>query len=234
MEEKKLTDEEIIKALDICYNDVHCSIDCPYFNLNGRNFCQDKELYKDLKRIVLEHSNQKAEIERLKENLANEKKWGKIQTKQTVKETAEKFAKRLKAHLKESYHNLYHADYREGMVYMNLGTLFENIDEIANEITGYKMGNKCWNCARLDKVTLENTELQKQVDELKDICLDCPYKLKFDEIEKQTVKETAKEIYQEIDKSDILVVETQEYGEIEVVPIERLKEIIKSKGVEVE
>lgn len=34
-------------------------------------------------------------------------------------------------------------------------------------------------------------ELQKQVDELKDICLDCPYKLKFDEIEKQAVKDTA-------------------------------------------
>ena len=64
-EEMKLTDEEIVKALDICYNDVHCSVDCPYFNLNGRNFCQDKELYKDLKRIVLEHSEQKAEIERL-------------------------------------------------------------------------------------------------------------------------------------------------------------------------
>lgn len=45
---------------------------------------------------------------------------------------------------------------------------------------------------------------------------------------------TAKEIYQEIDKSDILVVKTQEYGEIEVVSLERLKEIVESKGVEVE
>ena len=67
MQEVKLTDEEIVKALEICYNDVHCSVDCPYFNLNGRNFCQDKELYKDLKRIVLEHSEQKEEIERLTE-----------------------------------------------------------------------------------------------------------------------------------------------------------------------
>ena len=47
-------------------------------------------------------------------------------------------------------------------------------------------------------------------------------------------KDTAKEIYGEIGDSDILVVETQEYGEIEVVPMERLKEIIKSKGVEVD
>ena len=50
----------------------------------------------------------------------------------------------------------------------------------------------------------------------------------------QAVKDTAKEIYDDIDKSDILVVQTQEYGEIEVVPIERLQEIVKSKGVEVE
>ena len=48
----------------------------------------------------------------------------------------------------------------------------------------------------ITELTVENAELQKQVDELKDICLDCPYKLKFDEIEKQTVKDTAKEILQ--------------------------------------
>ena len=44
------------------------------------------------------------------------------------------------------------------------------------------------------RLTEEKAELQKQVDELEDICLDCPYKLKFDEIEKQAVKDTAKEI----------------------------------------
>ena len=50
----------------------------------------------------------------------------------------------------------------------------------------------------------------------------------------EAVKYTVKKIYDEIGNSDILVVETQEYGEIEVVPIERLKEIVKSKGLEVE
>lgn len=40
-------------------------------------------------------------------------------------------------------------------------------------------------------------ELQKQVDELTDICRDCPYKLKFDEIEQQAVKDTAKEIWED-------------------------------------
>ena len=50
------------------------------------------------------------------------------------KETAEKFAKKLKGHLKESYHNLYHAEYRKGMVPINLGTLNKNIDEICKEL----------------------------------------------------------------------------------------------------
>lgn len=53
---------------------------------------------------------------------------------------------------------------------------------------------------------------------------------KIDEVR----KETAKGIYGQIEKSDILIVNTQEYGEIEVVSIERLNEIFRSKGVEVE
>ena len=50
----------------------------------------------------------------------------------------------------------------------------------------------------------------------------------------QAVKDTAKEIYSEIGDDDILVISTQEYGKIEVVPLERLQEIVKGKGVEVE
>lgn len=50
-----------------------------------------------------------------------------------------KFEEMLKAHLKQSYHNLYHADYREGMVSINLGTLIENIDEICKEFTEGKV-----------------------------------------------------------------------------------------------
>ena len=66
MNQKKLTDEEIVKALDICYTFKGCTNECPYFNKNGRNFCvENKALYKDMKRIVQEHAEQKAEIERL-------------------------------------------------------------------------------------------------------------------------------------------------------------------------
>ena len=44
-----------------------------------------------------------------------------------------------------------------------------------------------------------------------------------------SVETVRQQIYEEIDTGDILVVQTQEYGEIEVVPIERLKEIINRK-----
>lgn len=71
-EEKKLTDDTeidvgmIVKALDICYNSPCCTAECPYFNKNGRNLCvENKAFYRDMKRIAQEHAEQKAEIERL-------------------------------------------------------------------------------------------------------------------------------------------------------------------------
>ena len=108
-----------------------------------------------------------------------------------------------------------------------------------------ELSDKEFNCQALRKEKNEYfdkaVELQKKVDELENIgChFNCPL-IDFPDFEceklikERAVKDTAKEIYEEIDKSDILIVQTQEYGEIEVVPIERLKEIIKQKGVEVE
>ena len=71
MEEKKLTDEEIIKAIEKCFAfPMKCEDGCPYFNKHGRNFCvEENAFYKDLKRIVTEHAEQKAEIERLTEEI---------------------------------------------------------------------------------------------------------------------------------------------------------------------
>ena len=107
---------------------------------------------------------------------------------------------------------------------------------------------------RNDDLDLENYELKKQVDELKkkidkeyergyyfgkqdaltsDRKEDCTVQSETSAYDK-AVKDTAKGIYKEIGKGDILVVQTQEYGEIEVVSMDRLKEIIKQKGVEVE
>lgn len=78
----------------------------------------------------------------------------------------------------------------------------------------------------LDKAyEIERANIQAEIADAGTSCHWC---------ERQTVKDTLEEIYKEIGKGDILIVQTQEYGEIEVVPIERLKEIIKKKGVEVE
>ena len=86
-----------------------------------------------------------------------------------------------------------------------------------------------------EEYAIENGELQQQVNELKEHqVIECYGMLKGCDMVKQAVKDTSKEILTEIGESDILVINTQEYGEIEVVPIERLKEIIKQKGMKVE
>lgn len=80
-EEKKLTDEEIVNAYKYCVlEDGNCD-DCPY------KYCGCGISGYDI--LYLTYRLQ-AENERLKENLANEKKWGKIQTKQAEKDTARK------------------------------------------------------------------------------------------------------------------------------------------------
>ena len=212
MEEKKLTDEEIVKALECCVKGETCTT-CPYFikridcvyhrraEDNALDFirrlqyrCSSaikasdewKEKYEKERK---ENAEQKAEIERLKATgllKENEQLKKDLQRKELLRQKAVLYAEEKQA---------------------------------------------------------KNAELQKQVDELKELnakYLDsiesvqagrCRFRC---ELTQQAVKDTAKEIYGEINVSDILVVETQEYGEIEVVPIERLKEIIKRKGVEVE
>ena len=62
--EKKLTDEEIVKAIDKCFAmPMKCEDGCPYFNKYGRNFCvEDKRFYHDVKDLI---QRQKAEIQNL-------------------------------------------------------------------------------------------------------------------------------------------------------------------------
>lgn len=104
-EEKKLTDEEIVKDL---INEINrgewCEltfIECVEVRVLKNSLdlihrMQDdysnlKERYVKVlglnEKVIAE---QKAEIERLKINVANEKKWGKIQANQAEKETARK------------------------------------------------------------------------------------------------------------------------------------------------
>ena len=65
-EEKKMTDEEIVKALENCANDEMCR-ECPYF-INGID-CGNQRSENDyldlIHRLQSENVKQKAEIERL-------------------------------------------------------------------------------------------------------------------------------------------------------------------------
>lgn len=106
-EDKVLTDEEIAKAIlqnieysspityidewgnckDIMLTDIldliHRLQDAKVQALND-----NVELITQYRKQLEENEELVSEIERLKTNLANEKKWGKIQTKQAEKETA--------------------------------------------------------------------------------------------------------------------------------------------------
>jgi uncharacterized Zn finger protein (UPF0148 family) len=95
-EEKKLTDKQVFTAIEKCFAFPNrCEDGCPYFNKNGRNFCvEHKAFYNDLKRIVTEHAEQNAEIERLTE----EKKtlvWLNQDLKKQVDELTDKLGKVL-------------------------------------------------------------------------------------------------------------------------------------------
>ena len=80
MEERKLTDEQVLKALEICGNDGNCR-DCPY-RINNIECCsslekdslaiinslqvENKRLSDKAIALEVETNNQQAEIERLK------------------------------------------------------------------------------------------------------------------------------------------------------------------------
>lgn len=144
MNEKKLTDEEIVKALKCCMRIDGCD-KCPLVEIptieqcrNNKNKCaldlikhlqgENKRLKQSNKntlfvneQVMSENAKQKAEIERLTEENA----------------------------------------YLDG-------------------------------CAKQFLADYQKCEVE--LSEQEDKCLDCPYQLKFNEIEKQAVKDTAKEI----------------------------------------
>lgn len=135
MEEKKLTDEEIVKALEHCYHNRSCEY-CYHNDENGSGeiVCRSRLMEKALDLIhrlqdenkqlksnkfaswklkffnlkeefdkeLSEHEEftkkAKAEIERLKIDIKNEKNWGKIQTKQAVKDAAKEILDEVSKH----------------------------------------------------------------------------------------------------------------------------------------
>ena len=108
-EEKKPPDEEIAKAI---LQQIEYNAGIPYINewqqVKTIKFTEILDFINRLQKTIkyktdcynelcnmnndmaCEISEQKDKIERLKINLANEKKWGKIQVKQAEKETARK------------------------------------------------------------------------------------------------------------------------------------------------
>ena len=176
---KKLTEQEIIEAFEICYLGSQNCEACPFtvHKLECRGGRMDVEVYNLLKR-------QKAEIERLTE----EKK--------------------------------------------------------SDSMLLYASGLAC------EQVKAENAELQKQVDELKDLkftqehCdlyMENKWLKECIEIAKQqAVKDTAKEIFTELLKAENVrkeVVKDELSGGhyiVSVVNVDKIRELAKEKGVEVE
>ena len=94
-EEKTLTDEATIDSLKEMAIKFSKDIYVNRVLANAINLIQDLQAENEsFGETINEASetlrNQRAKIERLKINLANEKKWGKIQAKQVEKETARK------------------------------------------------------------------------------------------------------------------------------------------------
>ena len=94
MDNKKLSDNEIIKALECCTNDDHCG-DC--FLVYGLHDCKEKQLnlLKDALDLI---NRQKAEIERLegeKSCIIEHLKGTRIRLKTAKAEAIKEFAERL-------------------------------------------------------------------------------------------------------------------------------------------
>lgn len=207
MEEKKLTDEEIVKAYSNCADYNNC-FECPLWEEMRRRNCICREIVLGVINCLQSDITEKdIELERARNAINERDEWYAEQKAENERLTEEN------------------------------AILKGNPPILAGRSLGKTIRAKL---LAFDKMKEQNDELQKQVYELK-----LELQGQFDKgvkagclmskvKEQQAVKDTAKGIYKEIDRDDILVVQTQEYGEIEVVPIERLKEIIKQKGVEVE
>ncbi len=211
-EENKLTDEEVLTAIEICFKaNLECC-KCPYFNKNGRNFCiEDKAFYKDMKRIVQEHSEQKEEIEQLSKDY------------ESVVEM----------------NTLFQADHKlmsDKLIALEVETNnqqaeIERLTEESNEMFDrHSIENQAASLL-IDKRNKENSKLQKQVDELtafktEAISMSLYGKGRKDG-EEVAVKDTAKKIYSGLLKEFSI---RKSCGNADVV----VREMALRYGVEVE
>ena len=121
--EKKLTDEEIVRALECMANSLSgtsgYTVDIIPYAIDLIHRLQDENnqlkspkfaswklkffrLKEEFDKELAEHEEftkkAKAEIERLKIDIKNEKNWGKIQTKQAVKDAAKEILDEVSKH----------------------------------------------------------------------------------------------------------------------------------------
>lgn len=206
--EKKLTDEEIVKALDVCYNSPCCNADCPYFNKNGRNLClENKAFYRDMKRIAEKYVKQKAEIERLTEErdmYADDLYW--------------------KAEVRKR------EDFITELTVEN-AELQKQVDELRKPINGKFKDNNALNKA-YESLEKEFTKRSQRLRELqnkenKEQVIECYGILKGCDMVKQAVKDAAKEIFTDLLKEFSI---RKSCGNADVV----VREMATRKGVEVE
>jgi DNA repair exonuclease SbcCD ATPase subunit len=229
MEEKKLTDEEIVKALECCIHDDLCKA-CPLYAVSG---CIRK---RNIQVLDLIHRLQKA-----KEFFEK----GYEVTKKIIDEKNEKICKleeeneRLQDEKKELKSI---AEYQQGSNMERWQIIQEKDKTIADQkaeierLTEYN--------ANLNGMCLEfidkNTELKKQVDELtafkKEAISMSLYGKGRKDGEEVAVKDTAKEIYEKAKEKSILT-----FVNIDDNPrkdrfifLSDLENIIRKKGVEVE
>ena len=254
MNYKKLTDEELLKTMEFCIKKKECGKDCRLFNVQGcmwimfnqsfqlirrlqnknklleinlANECEEHKQFVKLAKQIDEE--QKAEIERL--TLAVEGLKG--ENKVIHKENDELLGK-IERLTKENSNVISMND----ALYREKSELQNQVDESTEELDFYKGANRelteknayLKQCA--DQFLADYQKAQKQVDELTDKLGKVLSGIKMDELLvakgiEQAVKDTAKEILQE------LWLETEAIENDEWVR-EKIKEIAERKSVEVE
>ena len=205
----KLTDEEIVKALECCSCDV-CS-NCCLYGKGGMDECTSK-LAKNAFELVNRLRSENEELNKDYIELDIECRELRTELEKELNEH-EEFAKKANAEIER---------------------LTEELD-LANETID--RNNK-----RYERVSIERQKALDRVDFLEDALLD---KIRRNEelitaikqAEQQAVKDTAKELIEEIDNvKEIFPNDIVGYEQAQgwCMCIDKLKEIAKRKGVEVE
>lgn len=171
MEGKKLTDEEIVKALENCIDDEMGCVGCPYHG----NSCRQMDIDTlDLIRRLQNENERLNDMKFTQEHcdLYKENEWLKAELKRELAEH-EEFTKKAKAEIERLTEEL------------NLALdIKETISGIGAKTTELLSEN--------ENLLKENAELQKQVDELK--IKTCPNADYCGGRIQQAVKDTAKKI----------------------------------------